>query len=87
MAYQVRTTPQFDKQVKALDSVTARRVVGELALLETLDDPRSRGRALTGSLRTYWRYRVGDYRIIVDIQDAELVVLALTVRHRSQAYR
>jgi len=87
MAYRVRTTPQFDKPVGALDSVAARRVVAELAAVESLEDPRSRGRALTGSLRTYRRYRAGDYRIIVDIRDADLVVLALAVRHRSQAHR
>ena len=87
MGYNVLTTRQFDRQVRALDRVAARRVVAELESVSRLDDPRSRGKALAGQFRGYWRYRVGDHRIIVDIRDAELVVLALTVRHRGEVYR
>ena len=55
-------------------------------VLET-EDPRQRGKGLTANLTGLWRYRVGDYRVICDIQDGELVVLVLQVSHRSQAYR
>ena len=56
-------------------------------LAQETEDPRQRGKGLTANLTGLWRYRVGDYRVICDIQDGELVVLVLQVAHRSQAYR
>jgi mRNA interferase RelE/StbE len=50
-------------------------------------DPRRIGHALTGPLRGLWRYRVGDYRLICQIKDRELIILVLTVGHRSNIYR
>lgn len=56
--------------------------------LATLDNPRQTGSALQGSeLGNYWRYRVGDYRIICDIQDHKLVVLVVEIGHRGDVYR
>jgi mRNA interferase RelE/StbE len=51
------------------------------------DDPRQLGKALVGIPEKLWRYRVGDYRIICEIQDRKLVVLVVDVDHRSDAYR
>ena len=55
--------------------------------LQGCQDPRSMGKALSGDLSDQWRYRVGDYRILCDIQDERLVVLALNIDHRSRVYR
>jgi mRNA interferase RelE/StbE len=55
--------------------------------IANLNDPRSTGKALTGPLGGLWRYRMGDYRIICDIQDRKLVVLVIAFSHRSDAYR
>jgi mRNA interferase RelE/StbE len=56
--------------------------------LAALDDPRQLGAALQGDrLRQYWRYRVGDFRIICDIQDNRLVILVIEIGHRRQIYR
>jgi mRNA interferase RelE/StbE len=53
-----------------------------------LEDPRSIGEALTGSrLGNYWKYRVGDYRIIADIQDARLCVQVVRLGNRREVYR
>ena len=52
-----------------------------------LKNSRQRGNGLSAHLTGLWRYRVGDYRVICEIQDVELVVLVLQVAHRSQAYR
>jgi len=53
-----------------------------------LDDPRSIGDALHGSrLREFWKYRVGDYRLICKIEDDRLIVLVLRVGHRKEIYR
>lgn len=51
------------------------------------EDPRQRGKALAGPMVGLWRYRVGDYRIICQIQDRQMVVLALAIGHRSEIYR
>lgn len=56
--------------------------------IEALADPRQRGQALKGSaLGDFWRYRIGDYRVICDIRDDVLVVLVLDVGHRRDVYR
>ena len=51
-----------------------------------LEDPRSRGKALIGDKRGLWRYRAGDYRILCEIRDAELVIAAITIGHRRDVY-
>ena len=55
--------------------------------LEQRDDPRSTGKALTGDLAGFWRYRVGDYRPICRIEDQRLIILILDVGHRREIYR
>jgi len=67
----------------------ANRIVSFLADRVVQDDnPRQTGAALQGSeLGSFWRYRVGDYRIICDIQDHKLVVLVVEIGHRREIYR
>jgi mRNA interferase RelE/StbE len=84
--WRVETSATFDKAVKRFDRTVARRVLDYLETLATLDDPRDRGRALTGALAGYWRYRVGDYRLLVRIADGDMTVLAIEVAHRSVIY-
>lgn len=55
--------------------------------LEQCDNPRMTGKALEGNRKGYWRYRVGDYRIIVKISDKELIILATEIGHRREIYR
>lgn len=69
------------------DRVTARRITDSLAELGELEDPRVRCKALTGPLSGLWRYRVGDWRVVLDVQDSRFVILALDIEHRSTAYR
>lgn len=54
--------------------------------LAVTDNPRQAGKALTGRYAGKWRYRVGDYRIVCQIEDARLVVLVVKVEHRSNIY-
>lgn len=54
--------------------------------LVNTENPRLYGKALTGNLRNYWRYRVGNYRIIAEIKDNELIVLVVDVGHRRKIY-
>jgi len=73
------------KEINKLDSVTANRIYDYLEELEEID-PRSKGKLLKGKLKHLWRYRVGDYRILTEIQDEELIVLVVRVSHRSNVY-
>jgi mRNA interferase RelE/StbE len=77
------------KKLKKLDKQVARRIVDFLdERIATLDDPRSTGKALTGSiLGEYWRYRVGEYRIICSIQDSELCILVVDLGNRKLVYK
>ena len=72
-----------------LDPQHSRRIVKFLQdRVAKLDDPRSIGEALHGSrLGEFWKYRVGDYRLICKIEDERLVVLVLRVGHRREIYR
>ena len=54
--------------------------------LENIENPRSKGRALLGNLKDYWRYRIGDYRLITKIDDGKLLIIALELKHRKKVY-
>ena len=77
------TSPQFDRTARKLDRQVLRRVKAYLDEVCELDDPRSRGKGLTGDLAGYWRYRIGDYRVLVEVRDDDLVIIAITLGHRS----
>ncbi len=75
-------------QLQRMDKPIARRIVDYMSQrVAVLNDPRERGRALTGTFSGLWRYRVGDCRIICDIQYDVQEVLVLRVGQRSQIYR
>jgi mRNA interferase RelE/StbE len=76
------------RQLRGIDTPTSRRLVKYLEeRVASLDDPRQSGRSLRGSQwGECWRYRCGDYRIIVKILDDELVVMILRVGHRKNVY-
>lgn len=84
--WNVETTDQFDREFKKLDRPVQRRVLAYLHEVEGLDDPRQRGKGLTSNHAGTWRYRVGDYRILVQILDNTVTVLALRVGHRRDVY-
>jgi mRNA interferase RelE/StbE len=70
-----------------MDKRVTRTILDELREIERLGDPRLRGKALTGRLKGFWCYRVGDWRIICDILDNKLVVLVVDVGDRKNIYR
>ncbi len=84
--WSVETTDQFDREFKKLDRAVQRRVLGYLHDVEGLDDPRQRGKGLTANHAGVWRDRVGDYRILTQLIDNTLTVLALCVGHRRDVY-
>ena len=80
-------TETFKKQLKKLDAAISKRVLDYLEQIELLNNPRSRGKALTSNLSGLWRYRVGDYRILCRIRDDKLVITVIEIGHRSTVYR
>jgi len=76
------------KGAKKIDAPTKRKIRAYLhEHIATLDDPRQLGKPLKGQLSELWRYRVGDYRIICEIKDQELVILVLRMAHRKSVYK
>lgn len=77
-----------DKQLNKLDPGVRRVIVSWLNKnIHGCSDPRATGKGLTAGLSGKWRYRVGDYRVLCEIRDAELVVLAIEVGYRRDIYR
>lgn len=87
LTWTIRLSEKAFKSLKKMDKPVARRIYKELRALERIEDPRSKGKALTGMLSGLWRYRVGDYRIICDIEDSVMVILAIRIDHRKNIYR
>jgi len=88
MVWTVKLSPGVEQHLDKLDPQHARRILKFLfERLPRLEDPRSIGEPLQGQLRDYWRYRVGDYRVLCAIQDERLVVLVIKIAHRREVYR
>ena len=70
-----------------MDRQSAKRIFDFLEnRIATLEDPRVSGKPLKGDLGIFWRYRVGDYRVLCEIQDGQLVILAALIGHRKEIY-
>ena len=88
MAWTVEYTDTALKQLRKIDREVARRILDFIdGRVASSDDPRAIGQALRGRLRTYWRYRVGDYRVICDLDDGALRILVVELGHRREVYR
>lgn len=89
MAWTIILSEAAKKNLARLDAQIARRLTTFLReRVAPLDDPRSLGQALQGpEFAHLWRYRVGDYRIVCDIQDKKVLVLVLRIGHRREIYR
>ena len=89
MAFEIEFDPDAVKDLRKLDRQVQQRLIGFLKLrVAALDNPRDLGEALAGGkLGTYWKYRVGDWRIICDIQDRRIVVRVMRIGNRREVYR
>ena len=88
MAWKVELSVEADRQLDKLDPQVARRILKFLnQRVRTLDNPRSIGEALRGSkLGEFWKYRVGDHRLICSIEDRRVLILVLRIGHRREVY-
>lgn len=89
MVWRIEFEDAVIKELRKLDKPVAKRILVFLReRVAVLDDPRSIGEALKGSqLGDFWKYRVGDYRIIARIEDGALCILVLKVGNRREVYR
>lgn len=89
MAWTTEYTETARKQLRKLDKQIARRILDFMdERISGERNPRDTGKALTGNLLgDFWRYRVGDFRIICDIQDERLCVLVIQIGNRREVYR
>ena len=89
MAFEIEFDPAAVKDLRKLDRSIQQRLLAFLKQrVATLDNPREIGEALAGAkLGSYWKYRVGDWRIICDIQDQRIVVRVLRIGNQREVYR
>ncbi|MEQ8612597.1 MAG: type II toxin-antitoxin system RelE/ParE family toxin [Gammaproteobacteria bacterium] len=88
MDWRIEFSDSALKALKKIDKQAAQRILRFIReRILSADDPRRHGKALQGELRTYWRYRIGDYRLICHIEDDEYRILVIRIGHRKEVYR
>ncbi len=88
MIWTIEYTRTAETQLRKLDRQIAKRILDYLDdKIAPLENPRIRGKALSGPLGELWRYRVGDYRLICEIQDNIMRILVVEAGHRREIYK
>jgi len=89
LTWRIEFDPAAFEELSLLDRAVQRRILKVLReRIAPLEDPRSLGEALHGKeLGRFWKYRIGDYRVICDIQDKVIMILILRIGHRREVYR
>ena len=87
MAWQIKYDKKAKKQLSKLPSQDKERIDAKLQEISELENPRERGKSLQGKYSDKWRYRIGNYRVICDIRDEELVILVVQAGHRKEIYK
>jgi mRNA interferase RelE/StbE len=88
LVWTVKISNVAERQLKKMDRPLQKRILDWLDdRIEGCKNPRHFGEPLKGGYSGFWRYRVGNYRILCDIQDQKVLVLVLTIGHRRQVYR
>ena len=85
--WSVEYSSRAEKFLEKLDSSSEQRIATTLNIIAERGFPRSYGKPLRGELAGLWSYRVRAYRVLVDIQDRRLVILAVKIAHRKEVYR
>jgi mRNA interferase RelE/StbE len=86
LGYKIQYSAEAERQMRKLDRPVAARILKMMDRVEALADPRAIGEALHGDKKDYWKYRTGDWRIIVAIRDKLILIEVIEVEHRSSAY-
>lgn len=86
MVWEIRLSKEARKQLQKLDQHIANQITVYLRNIAKEELPTVRGKGLTGNLTGYWRYRVGDFRIICEIESETITILVLKIGHRRDIY-
>lgn len=88
MSWQLEFSKKADKQLSKLDPGIRKVIVSWLIKnLDGCEDPRLHGKSLKGNLSNMWRYRIGDFRVLCDLDAGNLVILAIEIGHRCEVYK
>ena len=88
MVWTIEFLPEAAKELRKLDRQVAARIVRTLEeRIAPLDDPRQIGSALVGEHAGYWRWRIGDFRVVARVEEERITVLVVRVAHRREVYR
>lgn len=87
MTYHLEIAKDAKKQLKKMDKYQSRLILQWIYTnVDGLEDPRIHGKGLTSNSSGLWRYRIGNYRIICEIEDDKLIVTAINIGHRNSIY-
>ena len=87
MKYKIIFTDRAKRQLKKLDKHTSALIIGWLEKnIQGCENPRIHGKGLVENKSGQWRYRIGDYRVIAEIKEKEVIVLVLEIGHRKNIY-
>ena len=88
MGYQVMIPTKVQKKIKKMDASVQKLLYSYIKKnLQDSENPRIHGKPLTANLKGFWRYRILDYRLIVEIEDYKLIIVAVDFDHRDKIYR
>ncbi len=89
MAWTIEYADSAKDQLRKLDKQVARRILDFMdERIANLEDPRSVGEALKGArFGSFWKYRVGDYRVVASIEDGAVRILVVRIGNRREVYR
>lgn len=88
MSYKIKFEKKAEKQLMKIDATQRRMIIDWISKnLDQTSDPKKLGKPLKGRLSEYWRYRIGNYRLIVDIKDNEFIIIVVQVAHRQNVYK
>lgn len=86
--YRIVASPLFVKQFNKLDNSVKVLIAKYIKIyLDGTENPRNKGKALIGDKKGLWRYRIGDYRLICEINDEEIIIIVLNIGHRKNVYK
>ena len=88
MIYSIVTTEKFDKSFRKLDRQVQKMIKRWICKnLKDCQNPRIHGKPLSANFSGIWRYRIGDYRLLVEINDNQFLIIAIEIGHRKEIYK
>ena len=87
MKYRIFYTEKSIRQLKKMDPSTKKLITHYFRKIEQLNEPRAKGKALSANLKGFWRYRIGDYRAICEIDDDRIIIIVIDLGHRKDIYQ